>query len=66
MERESTHELAIFGNSGMLSIDEAIQRKKLADEQAMLKAKRRIEFSRRDPETLVAEQVAKNVIFYFF
>nr|CAB3262600.1 uncharacterized protein LOC100180777 [Phallusia mammillata] len=55
MERESTHELAIFGHSSMISMDEAVQRKKKADDEALLKAKRRIEFSRRDPETLVGD-----------
>ncbi|CAK8682733.1 unnamed protein product [Clavelina lepadiformis] len=57
MERESTHELAMFGHASMLTMDEAMKRKKETDEAALYKAKKRIDFKQRDPRTLLAPEL---------
>ena len=59
VEREGTHELAIFGHTSTLSMDQVLKMKKDADEEALSKAKRRVDFCQRDPDTLFAEEVCE-------
>ena len=60
-EREGSHELAMFGHVTMLTIDEAMKRKKRADDDALTREKNRIDFMKRDPRELAAKQVRDNV-----
>ena len=41
----------------MLTIDEAMEKKKRADDEALVKAKNRVDFMRRDPKELAAKEV---------
>jgi len=56
-EREGSHELAIFGHTTMLTIDEAIEKKKKADDEALANAKHRVDFMSRDPKELASKEL---------
>lgn len=56
-EREGNHELAIFGNTTMLTIDQAIEKKKKADDEALANAKHRVDFMARDPKELASKEL---------
>ena len=56
-DRDSSHEIAIFGHSSLLSVDEALKKQE-TDDDARFKAKRMVDFAQRDPRSLMASDVS--------